>query len=390
MEIIKDSMWKYKLAFDNDLYKVVKRYSFNLQPKQKSCLNFEIDFFRTFFSIDQVISFFSLIKNKKKSVEAFKNVINKRLNYLLFCPVQLYSYYKEIINKKFADNKEHKDWLISVLNHAKNKGITILPRLYYKNILGKTIYKHVVKTCKKYSKRKLEYERNVKIDIGKEKYYIKNYIKNLELKESGKSVWGEYNINNFLIKEDSSFGSGKWLDSRLTYSSTQFIFNTNGIMTEKDCEAQFVKNVYPGNAHFINSILTNKKLFRFDNGSSFLINGWNTFALWHFNPSTYIRNHKYKNSKTITYLFEKKFNQKTIDKIFSHLLTYNNKKVATEKLIKITQFIGLFESSTIGAIAVEYLVDSLGKGPKEFLKWIGKQNVGNYFEDYLTSIKKNK
>lgn len=390
MEIIKDSMWKYKLAFDNDLYKVVKRYSFNLQPKQKSCLSFEIDFFRTFFSIDQIISFFSLIKNKKKSIELFRNVINKRLNYLLFCPVQLYNYYKDIITKKFVDNKENKDWLLSVLNHAKNKGITILPKLYYKNVLGKKIFKHVVKTCKRYAKRKLEYERNVKIDIGKEKFFINNYIKNLNLKELGKGVWGEYDINNFLLKEDSGFGEGKWLDSRLTYSTTQFVFNTNGIMSEKDCEAQFAKNIYPGNAHFNNMILNNKKLVRFDNGSSFLINGWNTFALWHFNPSTYIRNHKYKNSKTITYLFENKFNQKTVDKIFNHLLTYNNKKVAIEKLVKITQFVGLFESSTIGAIAVEYLVDALGKGPKEFLKWLGKQNVGNYFEDYLTSIKKNK
>ena len=54
MEIIKDSMWKYKLAFDNDLYKIVKRYSFGLPPKEKSELSFEIDFFRTFFSIEQI------------------------------------------------------------------------------------------------------------------------------------------------------------------------------------------------------------------------------------------------------------------------------------------------------------------------------------------------
>ena len=152
MEIIKDSMWKYKLAFDNDLYKIVKRYSFNLFPKAKSELSFEIDFYRTFFSIEQVIDVLSLIKKNKKTVDSFKKVVNKRINYLLFCPTQLVSHYKSIINEKFYD--ENKKWLLEILNIAKNKGISILPKLFYKNILGKKIFKHVSKTCKKYAKRK--------------------------------------------------------------------------------------------------------------------------------------------------------------------------------------------------------------------------------------------
>ena len=388
MEIIKDSMWKYKLAFDNDLYKVVKRYSFGLPPKEKAQLTFEIDFFRTFYSIEQVINIFSLIKNKKKSVEAFKKVINKRLNFLLFCPIQLYSHYKDLINKKFSD--ENKTWLIKILNYAKDKGITILPKLYYKNIFGKQIYKHVYKKCISYSKRKTQFTKNTKIDVGKEKIYASNLIKKLEIDNFKNNIWGNYSTFKFIIKEDNEFGTGKWLDNRLTYSSNQFILNTNFILTEKCCEDQIYRNIYPGHAHFYNTIFSNKKLTKLDNSSSYIINGWSTFALWHFNPSNHIRNHKYNNCKTLTYMFGKKFDQNTVNKLFNHLLTYNNKKMAINILIQLTQYIGYFESSILGAIAVEYLIDKLKMGPKEFLKWLSNQHIGNFFEKYSFDIKKQK
>lgn len=388
MEILKDSQWKYKLPFDNTLYKQVKRYSFDLPKKTQEKMAFEIDFYRTFFSIAQVLDCISKIKTDTQ-LEKFKYAVEKRINCLLYCPDQLVPHFKSLIQTKFEKNKE---FLLKLLKHANKYGFIVNPSALYKNIFGKKIYSIIKKKCKKYARRNCELVTSKRVQAGGSKYFVQNLVEELKKDFSVQTLWGKYDIKNFDIIENTDFGYGKWCDEKVSYLNNAFYLNSN-MFTAKECDLEYSTflNVYPGSAHFYSKVLKLEKTNHFDNGALFLINGWSYFAGTHFKPCTYTRNVKYQNCKVCKYLINKKYNQKNIDNIYAHLLSFNSKNNAIQLLINITQYLGLFESSVFGAIAVEYLVDLNHMGPKNFLNFLSKCNIGNFFEDYLSKmIKANK
>ena len=383
MEIIKDENWKYTLSFDNNLYKIVKRYSFKLPTIERNELNFEIDFYRTFFSIEQVLAVLSKLKGA--SVDKFKSAVDKRKRFILYIPNQLISHYKSIIEAKFL---KEKDWLIDLIKYANASGFVVSSGTFCKNILGKKIYAHSAKLVKKYGKREIEKVIKKKVVSGQHKSVALDSVFAIKNNFTLQSLWGKYNVKDFKLTESADDGMGKWIDEKVSYLPNQFILNNNSYtLGEKETLYQTYLNIYPGYAHFYSYVLNPVRTKFFDNGSSFLINGWANFALWHVEPCLYTRNLKHNNSKTLTFMLSKKYNKESINKMFSHLLSYNSKNQAIKLLIEITQYIGSFESKCLGAIATEYLLDKYNKGQKEFLKFLSTQNIGNFFESYLKNIK---
>ena len=83
MKILQYSNWKQKIAFNNIVYKDVKRYSLTLNTMEREIMETEINFYRTHFSLIQVIKHFKTLK-KAKDIEIFIKAVLKRSENILY------------------------------------------------------------------------------------------------------------------------------------------------------------------------------------------------------------------------------------------------------------------------------------------------------------------
>ena len=65
MKILTYPDWKQRIAFDNVIYKDVKRYSLGLSTLEREIMDAEINFYRGHFSLLQVMKHFKTLKSQK-------------------------------------------------------------------------------------------------------------------------------------------------------------------------------------------------------------------------------------------------------------------------------------------------------------------------------------
>ena len=86
MRILPYSDWKQRIAFDNIIYKEVKKYSLHLNTYERELMEYQIDFYRNHFSLLQVMENFKKLssENKQDSFQAKANLNsglrNRRVN----------------------------------------------------------------------------------------------------------------------------------------------------------------------------------------------------------------------------------------------------------------------------------------------------------------------
>lgn len=66
MKLLQYSDWKQRIAFDNIVYKDVKRYSLALNTREREIMEIQIDFYRSHFSILQVMKHFTILKTPEE------------------------------------------------------------------------------------------------------------------------------------------------------------------------------------------------------------------------------------------------------------------------------------------------------------------------------------
>ena len=94
--------WKRQIAFDNVVYKDVKRYSLSLSQLEREIMNEQIDFYRKNFSLLQVMKHFKKLRNDEDRETCIKAVL-KRSENILYIPNELKSYFKKKIKDEFSD-----------------------------------------------------------------------------------------------------------------------------------------------------------------------------------------------------------------------------------------------------------------------------------------------
>ena len=387
MQLLLNDRWKYEICFDNAVLEEVRSFSGTLKGAEKVLFDKEIEHYKTYFSFDQVIKTLTFLKTENDIQAFMKKVLRKKEN-IVFCPNALKSYYELKIAKIGFFEKELKE----LLNYACTDGAFPNMNELYTNIFGKPAFKKACAMTYKYAKRSHKLDKQPRLNSTYYKTFIEDLRKQCTYDFATHGVWGKYQNKDFILLENADNAKGTFKSRKLTFSSDTFIINTNaGTINERQLRSSFYFNIYPGYSHFYNNVINDEdSTLKYDNGASFLINGWATFAAWHYKPDNYTRYRKDKNAKLISYLL-KQNNKKGIKKLYLHLLGSYGKSMALTLLKAITQYRGYIESYVLGCFVTEQLIDSsFCLGPADYLDKLHNLNVGDFFVHYFNIAKENK
>ena len=377
MSILDGRDWKYKIAFDNGIYKEVMHHSFLYESKERKIYNAQISFYRKHFTFQQLINSFRVLSSDEE-IKEFKDAVYKRRDNILFCPKELKKYYSDIIKKSY---KSHSEFLNEMLEIACNKNGYKNPLMpIYKKIFG-CYYNPVKQKLKRYDAKKLHKYVPTPISGEKEiKNTVKGTINKLSHDQLSEGIWGKFTQEEVRIEYNNDVGSGKVISKQFFDGAKDtYIIQTNeNKITYYQLVHGVYRNVYPGRAHLFNQIIP-KNRFNFDSGADYIVNGWSTFSAWHIYPCEYTKYMKILNSK-IAYRMLLPNWKKQLSDIYILCLSRMGKDDAIKHLIEITQFPGRYESYVMGAIATEFLIKKkFATSPMGLIDEYKKRNVADFF-----------
>ncbi len=384
MNTYEEKNWKYDLPFNNDVYRSIKQFSFLHSREEREILDAQIDFYRHHFSMEQLLNAFKICEN----IPHFKEVVYKHRENVLYCPKCLQNHYYKRIQKEFKQNSE---FLLDILFYACKKRQNKNPMMpLYKSILG-DLFKDVKSKIHHYSKRKIVDVANVK--ILPEDYITRanEIITSLKTDYLAHGIFGDMGEQDVLVNKHLGYGPGeiKNINFYIGDYDLYTIATCDNTLKLEELRHDIYSCVFPGKAHLFNSVLPKSKK-HFDCGATFFVNGWDTFTAWHYKQSGFTRNSKTVNSKICYYLLKGNY-KRSLENLNMYLLSVYPANKAKQLMITLTQYVGLFESYVMGALATEFLIDKGFAGsPADLLCKYRKVNCGDFFSLYIKNKNKVK
>ena len=108
--------WKYEIAFDDMLYREVRKYSLKLNTLEREIMDEEIAFYRKHFSFEQVLKALRKIYIDEEKVAFLKKIVARKKD-IYFMPMEIRDYYLKIIEKELKQAEENEK-LLNVFKNA--------------------------------------------------------------------------------------------------------------------------------------------------------------------------------------------------------------------------------------------------------------------------------
>ncbi len=385
MKLLNYSDWKRRLPFDNIVYKDVKRYSLRLNTYERELMDIEINYYRTKFSLLQVMQHFKKLKNKN-DIETFIKSVLKRQDNLLYIPNCMATYFHKKIATEFASYKAFFEILLTKALNKKPEN-TYLPVV--KELLG-DYYKDVMKYVKRYSK--MDYDLAVKKKLPTAAYEntARNYIVKVQNDFTLASIFGRSTFRKTLpISIVDDYGYGEWISKNVSYNTNRFfLYSNHNTLTDEQIENMVYFNVYPGYGHFYTTVLENNNDIMFDNGATYLINGWAMYAMCHSESSAYAMNMMAEGAYITKQLLSKKLDDAYED-IYVYLLGKYPKNTVMKYMVNYTQYPGHYMSYILGGFATDIVIkNGFANTPIDYLKSLRTINCGDFFSLYSPKMQK--
>ena len=379
MKLLQYKDWKRKLPFDNIVYKDVKRYSLRLNTYERELMDIQIEYYRNNFSLLQVMNHFKTLKTKEE-IENFIKSVLKRQEGLLYIPNCLKTYFYKKINDEFST---YKAFFEILLNKALNKKSTNTYLPVAKAILG-DYYKTVLKYVNRY--RKMDYLKAIRKKVPVESYENKarDYIHRCQSDFTLSSIFGRSSFRrNLPISVVDDYGYGEWLSKQVSYNNNRFFLYTNhNSLSDIQIEHMVYFNVYPGYGHFYTTVLEDNNNISFDNGATYLINGWAMYAMCHSESSAYAMSMMSEGSTIVNKLLSKKL-EKAYEDIYVYLLGLYPKQRAMTFMLNYTQYPGHYMSYILGGFATDIVIkNGFANTPIDYLNSLRTINCGDFFALY--------
>ena len=352
MKLLHYKDWKRRLPFDNIVYKDVKRYSLRLNTYERELMDIQIEYYRNNFSLLQVMNHFKTLKTKEE-IENFIKSVLKRQDGLLYIPNCLKTFFKKKINDEFSTYKAFFEILLTKCLEKKPEN-TYLP--VAKAILG-DYYKPVMKYVNRYSKMKLIKTIQKKVPTAGYENMARDIIHRCQSDFTLSSIFGRSSFRrNLPISVVDDFGYGEWISKQVTYNNNRlFLYSNHNTLTDVQIEHMVYFNVYPGYGHFYTPILEDNNKISFDNGATYLINGWAMYAMCHSESSAYAMSMMSEGSVIMKKLLSKKLD-KAYEDIYVYLLGLYPKQKVMSYIINYTQFPGHYMSYILGGFATDLVI----------------------------------
>lgn len=386
MKILEPSDWKERIAFDNITYKNVRRYSLMLNSMERKIMDAEIDFYRNHFSIKQVMDVFKVLKTKGEK-EIFIKAVLKRQDKILYLPNELKNVVKKIIKTEFS---EYQAFFEIILNKAINQSKTNLMPKLFKMVLG-DFYTPVLRKINKY--RKAQEIPTLQKTLKPEaiENMARNLIESLQKDYQLSVMYGRSSIRKTVpISIVDDYGYGEWISKNVSYNNNRFfIYSNNNRLTDVGLTHMVYFNVYPGMAHFYNTIVDDKtKNTCFDNGASLIINGWAMYSMCHNKNTAFSQNFLIEGTTIARHLLTGNL-EKGMTRAYVYLLGKYPKVKAMDYLMDYAMYPGHYLSYVLGELTIEASIEKgFADTPIEFLNNLRQVNVGDYI--CLYSPKKQK
>ena len=385
MKILQYDDWKQKIAFDNFIYKTVKRHSRQLNTFEREIMSAQIDFYRNHFSLLQIMNHFKTLKTDLAKTLFIKEVL-KRQDGLLFLPKQLKDFFKKKINTEF---KEFEGFFNLMFEKALNKKPVnpIIPML--KTILG-DYYKPTIKFVDKYRKMKPIRVVQKTLKSGLYESLAREQIHAVQNDLVLTKIYGRSSIRkNVSISIVDEYGYGEWVSKYISPIGNKFFLYSNGKrLTDEELEHMIYFNIYPGQGHFYNTILDPMRSICFDNGATFLINGWAMFAMCHTRSSAHAMSLMSEGSVICHELLSKNL-AKAYENLYIYLLAKFPKAKAISYMLDYSQYPGHYLSYILGGFATDLVIkNNFANTPQDYLTTLSTINCGDFFALYSPKMQR--
>ena len=381
MKLLQYANWKQKLPFDNLVYREVKSFSLRLNSYEREIMDMQIDFYRNNFSLLQIMNYFKILKTQPMKESFIKQVL-KRQEQILYLPPCLKQHFKTKIKNEFSEYSSFFEIMLEKALSQSEKNI-YLPIV--KAIMG-GFYKPVLKQIKSYKKMpRLQLK-----SIASYENLARMHIYNLQNDIVLTSIYGRSSIRKTVpISIVDDYGYGEWISKHVTFNTNRlFIYSNNNKLTDAELEHMIYLNVYPGYGYFYNTIFEGNPKICFDNGATYLINGWAMYSMCHSRNSAYSTTRLSEASKIIFNLLNKNL-QHGYEETFTYLLGEYPRAKAIEYMLDYTQYPGHYMSYVMGAFAIEQmLLGDFANNPKTFLDNLKGVNCGDFFALYTPKMQK--
>ncbi len=385
MKLLASNKWKKRLPFDNVIYKDVRRHSLQLSALEREIMNVQIDFYRTHFSLEQVMVHFRILKTPEEK-ETFIKAVLKRLDNVLYIPVALNGYYKKIIKEEFA---EYRAFFEIVLNRSLEQKHDNLMLPIYKKIFGE-YYKCIVKDVNKYYKQKPFMVSDRVLKPEAQENTARDIIKSIQDDLYLAAIYGRSTVRRSVpISVVDDYGYGEWTSKNVSFATNRFyLYANHDKLTKLQLEYMIYLNVYPGYGHFYNTVLDEPHNICFDNGATYLINGWGMYASCFSKNSPYATNRLVEACTIAHHLLGKNL-EKAFENVYVYLLSKYTKAQAQEYLASYSQFPGDYMSYVLGALATfECIKVGFANNPLDYLNTLKDINCGDFFALYSPKMQR--
>ncbi|MBE5736340.1 MAG: hypothetical protein E7356_03165 [Clostridiales bacterium] len=379
MKTLTYANWKQKLPFDNIVYKDVKRHSLKLNSYERAIMDTEIEFYRNRFSLLQVMNQFKVLKTAKFK-ETFIKAVLKRQDNILYIPHCLVGYFKNKIKTEFAEYKAFFEIMLDHATHQSNKN-PLIPMI--KQILG-AYYKPVLHKLNHHRKSETIRVRGRTLPPAGYENTARNIIAGLQNNVGLSHIYGRSNIRKTVpISIVDDYGYGEWVSKNVSFNTNRlFIYSNHNKLTDVQLEHMIYFNVYPGYGYFYNTVADGEYNICFDNGATFLINGWAMYAMCHSKNSAYSSDMMYEGANIVHHLLKKNLD-KGCEDAYVFLLGRYPKDKAINYMLDYTQYPGHYMSYILGALATEEAINhDFAHNPVDYLNTLKTINCGDFFALY--------
>lgn len=385
MRLLQYADWKQKIAFDNIIYKAVRKHSLRLNSYEREIMDVQIDFYRNNFSLLQIMNYFKTLKTDLGKQMFIKTVL-KNQDGILYIPHMLVSYFKKKIKDEF---KDFAGFFEIMLNKAISKNPTNNTIPMIKKIFGE-YYKPVLKFVNKYRKMP-------KIDVVQKplkpaayENVARDLIQKLQDDLVLTSIYGRSSIRkNVPISIVDDYGYGEWVSKNVSYNTNRlFIYSNNNKLTNVQLEHMIYFNVYPGYGYFYNTAVNPQANLSFDNGATYLINGWAMYAMCHSRSSAYAMSRMSEGSVIAYHLLQKNL-EKAYEDIYIYLLGEYPKAKAIQYMLDYTQYPCHYISYVLGGFATDLVIkNDFANNPVDYLHALRTINGGDFFALFSPKMQK--
>lgn len=386
MRILPYSDWKQKIAFDSIIYKEVKKYSLHLNTYERKLMEYQIDFYRTHFSLLQVMDIFKKIKEDSEKQTFIKKVLKMSEN-IVYIPPVLKSHFTKKIKEEC--DQTYQNFFLLLLDKASNKEPRNILLPLIKELFGNSL-KPILKKLNKVRK---EHELLITFQSLKPSA-VENTARALIEENQNDlvlaSIYGRSTIKkNVPISIVDEYGYGEWKSKLVSFSTNRyFIYSNNNKISKLELQHMTYLNVYPGLGHFYNNVIEDKKTTCFDNGASYLLNGWGMYCMCHSRNTAYSQN-KLIEGSIIAHNLLKKNLAKAYDNIYVYLLGKYPRTKAINFMVDYTQYPAHYLSYILGEFAIENCIDNgFADSPLNFMETIKEMNMGDFFALYSPKMQR--